>query len=369
MKKTGVAVFGATGAIGQQFVRFLANNPALDIRIITASRDKIGKRYSDCTSWYADMSGSGSEIPDSVANMRLSETSVAAVKEVGGVNIVFSALPSEVSKDLESQSAEAGLWVISKASSFRRDPLVPLLVPEVNPSHLKILQVQRRIKKFSSNGAIISDPNCTTTGLVLALKPILDNVGIKKVIVTSLQAMSGAGYMGLSPVSITDNVLPFIVGEETKLRDETAKIFGKFHNDEIINATFPLYSSCVRVPVDYGHMEDVYFETEKECGVDDLKRFMKRFRGEPQELGLPSAPDSPIVVREEENRPQPKLDVNTNHGMSVVVGRVREQGEGFRMMLLVHNTVRGGAGMAVLNAEYLAKKGLTKSPFKESLTA
>ncbi len=369
MKKIGVAIFGATGAIGQQFVRFLANNPLLDIRIITASKDKIGKRYADCTSWYAETSGNGLEIPDSIAGMHLSETSLAAVKEAGGVEIVFSALPSDVSRDLEFQSAEAGFWVVSKASSNRRDPLVPLLVPEINTEHLQILPAQRSKYKFGGNGAIISDPNCTTSGLVLALKPILDNVGIKRVVVTSLQSMSGAGYTGLSPVAITDNVLPFISGEEIKLRDETAKILGKFQDGKINNATFPVYSSCIRVPVDYGHMEDVYFETGNECGAEDLKRFMKRFRGEPQEMGLPSAPDCPIVVREEENRPQPKLDVNTNHGMSVVVGRVREQGEGFRMMVLVHNTVRGGAGMAVLNAEYLAKKGLDKMAFKESLSA
>lgn len=363
MKKVGVAIFGATGTIGQQFVRFLSGNPLLEIRVLTASKGKIGKRYSDSTNWYADTEG----IPESIGEMRLSETSVASVKEAGGVDIVFSALPSDVSKPLEMQSAKEGFTVISKANSFRSDPLVPLLVPEVNPEHLEIIPVQQQ--KYGLTGSIISDPNCTTTGLVLGFKPILDNVGLKKMVVTTMQAMSGAGYLGgLSPIAIMDNVLPFIEGEEPKLVNETKKIFGKFESGAIKHADMELYSSCIRVPVDNGHMEDVYFETEKDCGVDDLKRFMKRFRAEPQELGLPHAPEAPIVVREEQDRPQPKLDVNANKGMSVVVGRIREQGHGFRLMLLVHNTIRGGAGMAVLNAELLAKKGLTKSVYENPVS-
>ena len=185
-----------------------------------------------------------------------------------------------------------------------------------------------------------------------------------------MQAMSGAGYLGgLSPVAIMDNVLPFIEGEESKLENETKKIVGKYADGRIENSEFSIFTSCNRVPVDNGHMEDVYFETAKQCNAEDLKRFMKRFSGEPQTLDLPSAPPTPIVVRDETDRPQPKIDVNTNDGMSVVVGRVRPQGEGFRMMLLVHNTIRGGAGMAVLNAELMVKKGLVRSLYKTPLSA
>ncbi len=361
MKKVGVAIFGATGSIGQQFVRFLDNNPMLDVRAITASKDKIGKRYSDFGShWLADTKG----VPDYIKDMPLSESSVKSLKEIGGIDIVFSALPTEIDRPLELECAQEGYTVISKASSYRDDPLVPLLVPEVNPEHLGLLPLQRKMKHLHNDGAIISDPNCTTTGLVLALKPILDNVGLKNVVVTTLQAMSGAGYMGVSPMAIMDNVLPFIGGEEPKMEREAPKIFGKYHNGIIEQTTFPIHASCIRVPVDNGHIEDVYFETEKECGVEDLKRFMRRFRGEPQELNLPWAPDKPIVVKEEIDRPQPKLDVNEGNGMSIVVGRVREQGDGFRMTILVHNTIRGGAGMAVLNAELLVKKNLTRTILK-----
>ena len=367
MSKVGVAIFGATGSLGQQFIRFLDRNPLLDVRMIAASKEKVGRRYSDFSPhWYADNEG----VPDYIADMRLSECSLYALKEAGDVDLVFSALPSNIAKPLELEVAKEGFTVVSKASSYRMDPLVPLLVPEVNPDHLNILPVQRKAKALAGNGAIISDPNCTTTGLVIALKPILDNVGLKKVVVTTMQAMSGAGYLGgLSPVAIMDNVLPFIEGEESKLENETKKIVGKYADGRIENSEFSIFTSCNRVPVDNGHMEDVYFETAKQCNAEDLKRFMKRFSGEPQTLDLPSAPPTPIVVRDETDRPQPKIDVNTNDGMSVVVGRVRPQGEGFRMMLLVHNTIRGGAGMAVLNAELMVKKGLVRSLYKTPLSA
>lgn len=366
MPKVGAAIFGATGSLGQQFVRFLDRNPLLEVKLIGASKEKAGKCYSDFSSqWYADTEGT----PSYIAEMRLSECSVSALKEAEGIDIVFSALPSGISKPLELECAKEGFMVISKANSYRMDPLVPLLVPEVNPDHLRILPIQRQAKNLKGSGAIISDPNCTTTGLVIALKPILDNVGLKNVVVTTMQAMSGAGYLGgLSPIAIMDNVLPFIEGEEPKLENETRKIVGRYANGMITNAEFQIFSSCTRVPVDNGHMEDVYFETERDCDSEDLKRFMKRFRGEPQELELPSAPQTPIVVREEIDRPQPKIDLNTNNGMSVIVGRVRRQGRGFRMMLLVHNTVRGGAGMAVLNAEYLVKKGIAESVYKATVS-
>ncbi len=366
--KVGVAVLGATGAVGQQFVRFLAENDLLEIRVLTASEQKIGKPYGDqdTTAWYADTK----DVPESARNIPLSETNIEAVRKAGGVRIIFSALPADISKPLELQAAKEGYWVISKASSFRENKFVPLLVPEVNLDHLKLLDVQRKEYKFPGNGAIISDPNCTTSGLVLGLKPILDGVGLKRVLVTSLQAMSGAGYIrGLSPIAIMDNVLPFIEKEEHKLETETLKIFGNFSGSEIQASAMDIHASCVRIPVDYGHMEDIYFETEESTSEDELKKMMRNFRGEPQKLNLPHAPAEPIVVKEQKDRPQPKLDVNINDGMSVVVGRVRKQGDGYRMMLLVHNTVRGGAGMAVLNAELLVAKKLIDPVLSETIRA
>ena len=372
MKKVGVAILGATGSIGQQFVRLLDNHPTFDVRAITASKSKIGLHYSELEigrpkfdwDFQAD---SINGIPDYAKNMRLTETSVDSLKDIGGIEIVFAGLPSDIDKKLQLDCAQHGYTVISKSSSFRGDSLVPLLVPEVNPDHLNLLPAQRKSKNMPESGAIIADPNCTTTGLVIALKPILDNVGLSTVFVTTLQAMSGAGLHALSPMSIMSNVLPFIDKEEYKLETETLKILGKYHDGNITNNSFPIHPSCLRVPVDTGHIEDVYFETRESCSVEDLKRFMRRFRGEPEELHLHTAPDQLIIVKDEKDRPQPKMDVNAGSGMSVVVGRIREQGEGFRMTLLVNNTIRGGAGMAVLNAEFMAAKGLTRTIFKEPL--
>lgn len=356
--KKGVAILGATGAVGQQFVRFLCDNPKFEIECLTASLKSVGKRYSEVAKWYAEFSPRG--MPQNVRDMIVQETSVESINQADNIDLVFSALPDEQSKEIEPQLAREGKIVISKSSAFRMDPLVPLIISEVNPDHLDLLEVQRKNKGWK--GGIVADPNCTTSGLVLSLKPILDSVGIKRVLVATWQATSGAGYLGLSPVAIHENIIPFIEGEERKTETEPLKILGKFDGSEIQNAEFKTSAICNRAYWEYGHLEHVFIETKESCDPEHIKDIMKKFKGEPQELELHSAPKQPIIVVEGVDRPQPKLDVNAGEppGMSVVIGRVGTIGvfeNGIKYTLLVHNTVRGGAGMAVLNAELLAAKG------------
>lgn len=359
--KRGVAILGATGAVGQQFVRFLYDNPKFEIECLTASLRSAGKRYSEAANWHAEFSPRG--MPEKVRDVIIRETSVESINQAGNVDLVFSALPVEQSLKVVPQLARDGKIVISKSSAFRMDPDVPLIIPEVNPDHLDLLEVQRKVKNWE--GGIVADPNCTTTGLVMTLKPILDSFGIKRALVATMQATTGAGYLSneLSPSAINDNVIPYIKGEEEKTQSETLKILGKFDGEKIRNADIAMSASCSRVNVDYGHMEDVFLETVEPCEPEEIKRVMREFKGLPQELGLPSAPEHPIVVREEPNRPQPKFDVNEANGMSVVVGKIRKDPvfeNGIKYTLLVHNTVRGGAGMAVLNAELLVAKGFVQ---------
>ena len=331
-------------------------HPLFEIVCLTASQKSVGKRYSEATKWYPNFLGKG--IPEEVGNMTVVDTNLNAI-EKANVEIAFSALPADISKETEPEFARAGITIVSKSNVFRLDPHVPLLVPEINPNHLELLKVQKKAKNW--RGCIVADPNCTTTGLVLSLKPILDFAGIKRVFVATMQAVSGAGYLGVSPIAINGNVLPYIHGEEEKTQNETLKILGRFEGDKVEPLNIKVSSICNRVNVDYGHIEDVFIETEKPCAPEEVKEVLRKFRGAPQELNLHSAPEHPIVVRDEEDRPQPKLDVNEGKGMSVVVGRVRRDPafeNGVKYTLLVHNTVRGGAGMAVLNAELLARKGL-----------
>lgn len=356
--KKGVAILGATGAVGQQFVRFLCDNLKFEIECLTASPRSVGKRYSEAAQWHAEFSSKG--MPEKVRGIIVQETSVESINRADNIDLVFSALPYEQSKEIEPKLAKEGKIVISKSSAYRMDPLVPLIIPEVNPNHIDLLKVQRKVRGWE--GGIVADPNCTTTGLVMTLKPILDSFGIKRVLVATMQATTGAGFINteLSPSAITDNVIPYINDEEEKTQGETLKILGKFDGEKIRNADIAISASCSRVNVDYGHMEDIFLETERPCEPEDIKGVMREFKGQPQELGLPSAPEHPIVVREEPNRPQPKFDVNEGNGMSVVVGKIRKDPvfkNGIKYTLLVHNTVRGGAGMAVLNAELLAAKG------------
>ncbi|MFQ5975771.1 MAG: aspartate-semialdehyde dehydrogenase [Candidatus Hydrothermarchaeales archaeon] len=340
-----VAVLGATGMVGQRFIEMLEGHPFFELTDLAASSRSAGKTYKEAAKWYLD-----GDMPEGLRDRVVKEINPREID----ADIVFSALPSSVAKDAEPAFAKEGFVVASNASSYRTAPDVPVLIPEVNPEHLDMVELQR--EKRGWDGCIITNPNCTTVMFTLSLKPIFDRFGLKKVFLASMQALSGAGYGGVPSMAIQDNVIPYISGEEEKVETEILKIYGKFNGSEIILPDFKVSTSCNRVPVVDGHTESVFVETEKDCTVEDVKSVMSNFKALPQELKLPSAPKNPIIVRDEEDRPQPRLDRMSDRGMAVTVGRVRKDPIlDFKYTVLGHNTIRGAAGASVLNAEILVK--------------
>lgn len=332
--------------VGQRFIQLLVDHPFFELVDLCASERSAGKSYGEAAKWVLD-----AQIPEEVADIEVKNIEPKNVD----ADIVFSALPKAVAKDVEPRFAEAGFIVASNASAYRMEEDIPLLIPEVNPEHLDLIEVQKRNRGW--DGAIITNPNCTTIMGVLPLKPIYDNFGLKRVFITSMQALSGAGYAGVVSMAILDNVIPFIKGEEEKVESEGLKILGKLEGDKIRPANFNVSASCNRVNVLDGHTESIFIEVEEKCDVEEIKEALKNFRGLPQELGLPTAPENPIIVREEEDRPQPRLDRAVQKGMSVTVGRIREDPIlDFKFTSMGHNTIRGAAGASVLNAELLIKK-------------
>lgn len=345
MQKIPVAILGATGLVGQRLVHLLAEHPWFEIRALAASDQSVGKRYAEVAKWKLPH-----PIPDSVRAL------IVQPCEPGmDVALVFSALPSDVAGEIEENFAARGYLVSSNASNHRWDADVPLVIPEVNPDHFDLIRVQRARRQ--SSGAIVCNPNCSTIHLTLALKPLADAFGLRRVIVTTMQAVSGAGYPGVAALDILDNVIPFIGGEETKLESEPLKILGTLQNDRVINADVKISAACNRVATWDGHLEIVSVELRDRPNIDQLRRVMIQFAGEPQTRGLPSAPAHPIVVRDEVDRPQPRLDRDTEQGMASVVGRLRPCNVlDYKFVVLGHNTVRGAAGGTVLNAELLIAK-------------
>ncbi|MEM3522388.1 MAG: aspartate-semialdehyde dehydrogenase [Candidatus Bathyarchaeia archaeon] len=340
-----VAVLGATGLVGQNFIQILAKNPLFRIKSVAASERSKGLKYSKAVKWRFS-----NEIPEEVYDL---EVVSPTPKEVKDVDAVFSALPADIAYSIEEEFAKAGYVVLSNASSHRMDKYVPILNPEVNGEHIKLIDLQREEKKW--DGAIVTNPNCTTAILTLSLKPIYDKFGIKSVIVSTMQALSGAGYPGVASLDIIDNVIPFIEKEEEKVQTETLKIMGTIEK----YAEFKISASCHRVQTTDGHMEAVFIETYDEPEPEEVIKAMESFKAEPQLLKLPTAPEKPIIVRKESDRPQPKLDRMEGNGMSVVVGRVRKDPvfNGIKYIVIGHNLIRGAAGCSVLNAEYLKAKG------------
>jgi aspartate-semialdehyde dehydrogenase len=338
-----VGVLGATGMVGQQFVARLARHPWFKVTWLAASERSEGKAYADAAPWRLAV-----PMPDACAGLK-----VNACEPGKGPKIVFSALDAKAADVLEHAFAAAGHIVQSNARTHRMDPLVPLLIPEVNAEHLSLLADQKRLKGWS--GAIVTNPNCATVVLAMALAP-LRQFGIRRVVVTTLQAVSGAGYPGVASLDILGNIIPFIGGgEEEKIETETLKILG--------NAKAPLKAivsaQVTRVAVVDGHTTAVSVELDSKPSVDDVKSAMRAFRGKPQTLKLPTAPDPPLVVMESETRPQPRLDVDRGDGMAVSVGRVRACSVlTHRFVALGHNTVRGAAGASILNAELMKAEGL-----------
>jgi aspartate-semialdehyde dehydrogenase len=348
--KRKVAILGATGAVGQRFIQLLQGHPWFQIEVLAASERSAGKKYKDACNWVME-----SNLPKEIAEMPVANADVASVEKAGDVDLVFSSLPGDLAGPVESEFA-AFYPVFSKASAHRMEKDVPLIIPEINPDHAELIRLQQKARGWK--GFITTDPNCSTIQLAITLKPLMQ-FGLRNVIVSTMQALSGAGYPGVPSLDIIDNVVPFISGEEEKMEAEALKILGTFNGKSVQNADFKLSASCNRVHVKDGHLESVFIKLEEDPSIDEIEAAFARFKGEPQKLKLPSAPENPIVVRPEKNRPQPRFDRDTGHGMSVVVGRIRKDPiMTFKYMCLGHNTVRGGAGAGILSAELLVAKGL-----------
>jgi aspartate-semialdehyde dehydrogenase len=341
-----VGVLGATGMVGQEFVSFLENHPWFELTFLAASDRSAGKRYHEATSWRL-----GGETPAYVRDIIVSDS-----VPKGAPKLVFSAMDASVATEIEQAFANAGHAIVSNSRNHRMDADVPLLVPEANSNHLELLQVQQRLRGWT--GAIVTNPNCSTIVLVMALAP-LKQFGIKKVIVTTMQAISGAGYPGVASLDILGNVVPFIGGEEPKMESETQKILGAFAGEKIEPLAAKVSASCNRVPVVDGHTICVSVEFAAKPSEAEIIAALNGFRGVPQEKNLPSAPAQPVIYMEQENRPQPRRDVERENGMAVFVGRLRKCPVlDYKFVALGHNTVRGAAGAAVLNAELMKVQGL-----------
>lgn len=351
MGRLNVAVMGATGMVGQQYIRLLEKHPWFEISLLMGKRS-AGKKFGEAVEWIGSY-----DPPTKVKEIIVSE--IVPEKQVA--DLFFSCLPSEVAREVEGKFAQ-NYPVVSDTSAYRMENDVPILIPELNSEHIKIIERQKRERGW--NGFIVTGPNCTTTGLAVTLKPLDDAYNVKKVFVTTMQAVSGAGYPGVPSLLIIDNVIPYIKDEEEKVARETRKILGKFQNGIIVENDIMVAASCNRVPVIDGHLECVYIETEKKIDVEEAKGILRDFRSVPQELKLPSAPEKPIIVREENDRPQPRRDRDSGSvpGMSVVVGRVRRGLDEYSLQFTVlsHNTIRGAAGNAILTAELLYKMGYIK---------
>ena len=327
--------------MGQKFVQLLANHPWFELSAVAASDRSAGKPYNESIG-----AKIGKEIEQTIGNLVVVEATPRALDDP---DIIFSALPTEVATTIEEDFAKAGYPVFSNASSHRMDQHVPLLNPEVNADHASLLEEQRKQTKW--DGFIVTNANCTTSILTLSLKPLFDKFGLETVVVSSMQAISGAGYPGVASIDILENVIPFIRHEEEKVEKETNKILGT--PGSLANIT--VSASCHRVPTIHGHIEAVFAKTLHPASPEEAAKTMAGFESTPQKLRLPTAPSHPIVVRSEEDRPQTRLDVDAGGGMTVSVGRVRKDPafKGVKYIALGHNLVRGGAGCSILNAELL----------------
>jgi len=353
-----VAVLGATGSVGQRFVQLLENHPWFRLHELVASERSAGKTYAEAADWRLD-----TLLPE--------ETSGMTIKSLGAdleSVIVFSGLDSSVAGEAEDHYADRGAIIVSNSRNHRMDPDVPLLIPELNDDHCAAIEHQR--KRRGGKGYIVTNPNCSTIGLAMAIAPIQKQYGIDCLHVTTMQAISGAGYAGVASYAILDNVIPYIGGgEEQKIETEPRKILGTWDGEKFIDAPFRISAQVNRVPVIDGHLMTIALslrdsaELRKsspiETIIDGLKLTIEAFIGEPQRLGLPSAPRNPLHYIDAGDRPQPRLDRDRERGMSVSIGRLRPDPLfDLKMVALVHNTIRGAAGAAILNAELLEAKGL-----------
>ena len=332
--------------VGQHFVKFLRNHPRFELTWVGASDRSAGKKYRDATSWRLD-----GTMPAGIADLTVEEC-----RPGNAPKLVFSATDASVATEIEQAFAGAGHLVVSNSKNHRMDDDVPLLVPEVNPDHLAEASLQKAARGW--DGLIVTNPNCSTIVLTMALGP-LAQFGIQRVVVTTLQAISGAGYPGVPSMDITANVVPYIGGEEEKMEEETQKILGSVSGGKIVPLAAKVSAHCNRVPVVDGHLATVSVEFSGKPSLADVRNAFDTFRGKPQLLNLPSAPAVPVIYMEQADRPQPRRDVERERGMAVFVGRLRECPVfDYKFIALGHNTVRGAAGAAVLNAELMHAEGL-----------
>ena len=348
-EKIPVAVLAATGSVGQRFIQLLNNHPWFELTAVTGSDRSIGQPYGNVCRWLL-----AEPMPDSVRKMKVLSTEPSSIKNIP---LVFSALPTEIAKEVEPDFAHAGIAVCSNASAYRREADVPILLPEVNPDHLSVIEAQKN--RYGWNGCIVTNSNCTSTGLTIALKALQDSFGLKKLFAVSMQALSGAGYPGVPSMDILDNVMPYIGGEEEKVEWETRKMLGSIHGGEIVLADFNVSAHTNRVAVSDGHMVCASVELENKAKIIDIVAALKDYKAPEISRGLPSAPNPVIRLREEEDRPQPRLDRLEGHGMTTVVGRVRTDPLfDVKFVVLSHNTIRGAAGGSIYNAELMVSKGM-----------
>ena len=337
-------ILGATGAVGQRLVQLLAPHPEFEIAALTASDASAGHPYREVAKWRID-----SPIPEAVATTTVSRTEPGAVPD--GVDILFSSLPSDVGAAVEEAFCEAGYVLSSNSSNARADEDVPLVVPEINPDHLGLIERQRDERGW--DGALVKNPNCSTITMAPPLAAIDDAAGLSRVTVATLQAVSGAGYSGVTSMEILDNAIPHIGGEESKMETESRKLLGAFDGASVEWHGMRVDASCNRIPTLDGHLENVWADTDQAATVEELAAAMGAY----PTLDLPSAPEQLIHVFEEPDRPQPRLDRSRERGMGVDVGGLQATGDGVQFNCLAHNTMRGAAGASVLNGELLLEHG------------
>jgi aspartate-semialdehyde dehydrogenase len=347
-RKRTVAVLGATGAVGQSFIRLLVNHPWFELTELAASERSAGKPYADAAKWI-----SAEPMPASVANMTVKPCDPASVT----ADIVFSALDAVAAQDAEPAFARAGKMVLTNAKNYRMDPDVPLVIAEVNPDHLGVLDAQRKNRKWS--GGIVANGNCAAIVAALPLAPIHQSFGITKLIATTMQAVSGAGYPGVPSLDILGNVIPYIKDEEPKIESEIQKFLGRADKSVVHSAEFPVSAHANRVAVENGHTVCMSVALATRAGADEVQQAIAEWRGAESARQLPSAPERAIVVATEPDQPQPRRQVNTGNGMTVVVGRVRPDPIfDIKLVAMGHNVIRGAAGASVLNAELMVHCGL-----------
>ncbi len=348
MQKIPVGILGATGVVGQRVVQMLEHHPWFEVAWLAASDRSEGRAYGEAARWKLK-----TPIPENVAKM-----TVSPATSDGAPKVIFAALDSAIAQDMEPKFAATGCYVVSNSSAFRMQSDVPLVIPEVNPGHIAMIEKQAWRKQFG--GYIVTNPNCSTIGLVIALKPLQDAFGIETVMVTTMQAISGAGYPGVASLDILGNVVPYIKNEEEKMQEETQKLLGALaaEGTHVVPGAFAVSAQCNRVAVEDGHTESVYLKLSKKATKEEILAAWRGFSAEPQKLGLPTAPARPIVYLEQADRPQPNMDRDLGNGMTTSVGRLRECSVlDWKFTVLSHNTIRGAAGAALLNAELLKAQG------------